>query len=50
MLVVITPGVEVLLLDRARLVGVDGVPSTIIVTWGTCGRDDRQSVSRGTRR
>ena len=48
---VITPGVEVLFLDRARLVEIDDASLTIIVTWGTCGRDGRQTaVSRGTRR
>ena len=36
---VITPRVEVLLLDRARLVGVDDVSLFSIVTLGTCGRD-----------
>ena len=38
---VITPRVEVLFLDRARLVGVDDVSLFIIVTLGTCGRDGR---------
>ena len=48
---VITPRVEVLFLDRARLVGIDDVSLFISVTLGTCGRDGRQTaVSRGTRR
>ena len=47
---VITPRVEVLFLDRARLVGIDDVSLFIYVTLGTCGRDGRQSAGRGIKR
>ena len=47
---VITPRVEVLFLDRARLVGIDDVSLFISVTLGTCGRDGRQSAGRGIKR
>jgi len=45
---VITPRVEVLFLDRARLVELGDVSFAIIVTLGTCGR--QTAVSRGIRR